>query len=250
MFRGATLFLCQDLPTFETLKTKIKNGKVSNKTVDKNNDRERDLPSRIRNTTTKQGKIIGVVDYFFQARVSKQIKYSDIFSTHAFILYPDKNILAILGPSLNANSVKNIITKLIDSSQSQVQYFVNFEISPKAMLKIAKKVRSSYSKNWCDRTRMSHTAQRLDGHTFTDYSDGPGNCVMDNPKFQRAFDNCTGFSPIIKFFKCVNLDPDLTSKSKTIKFKHEGEISTSRSYNYEYWDYFLFDLIIPVVNAQ
>ncbi len=250
MFRGAALFLCQDLPTFEELKTKIKNGKVPNKIVDKNNDRERDLPSRIRDITSKQGKIIGVVEYFFQARVSKQIKFSDIYSTHAFILYPNKNVLAILGTSVNATSVKNILTKLIDKSQSRVQYFTNFEISPEAMFKIAKKIRNSSTKNWCDRTRMSHMAQRYQEHTFTDYSDGRGNCVMDNSRFQIEFDNCTGFSPIIKYFKCPNLDPDLSSKPKTMKFKHEGEISTSRSYNFEHWDYFLFNLIIPIVNRQ
>jgi len=249
LFRGATLYSCEDLPSRSILSDKITNKRVPNNIIDKNTRRERNLPSRLRDVTTYHRRIIGVIDYYFQARVSRQVDYADIFSTNVFILSPSDNILVILAKSNDASNVKNIITKVIDDTQSEVQYFTLLEITTDQMRELAMRVRNSHENNWCDRPRFSHEAGRYHGHVFHDYSNGVGECVLDSAEFEDEFPNATGLSPIIKYFQCENLDPIESARPKTMRFKHEGQISTSASYNFEHWDYFLFDLVLPIIRG-
>lgn len=252
MFQGATLYECQDLPPKTTLKDKFKNGKIKNIIIDKNTKKERNLPSELREvTTSKHGRILGVVDYYYQDRVSKHHKFSDDYMTSVFILSPDDDILVILGRSDIAVYVKNLITKIIDGTQTRVQHFSNLEIPPDPMEKIARRVSNSYEKNWCDRPRITHGAQRYKKrYAFHDYSYGDHNCILETAEFKTEVINSTGISPIVKFFKCEKLDPDISTQPKTMRFKHEGQISTSKNYNFEHWEYFLFDLVIPIIKGK
>ena len=123
------------------------------------------------------------------------------------------------------------------------------EIAPEPMRAIAIRVRDSHSSNWCDRPRFSHTAKKYRGHVFSDYSDGDHQCVLESAEFADEFPNATGLSPVIKYYTCEMLDPEQSTTPKTMKFKTEGQISTSRPYNLEHWDHFLFDLVIPMVKG-
>jgi len=134
LFKGATLYSCVDLPSRSILSDKFTTKRVRNIIIDKNTERERNLPSRLRDVTTRHGRIIGVIDYYFQVRASRQLDYADIYSTNAFILSPSTNILVILSRSTDVASVKNIITKIIDDSQSDVQFFTPLEITPDQMV--------------------------------------------------------------------------------------------------------------------
>lgn len=239
-----------DLPSRSILSDKFTNKRIRNIITDKNTGRERNLPSRLRDVTTRHRRIIGVIDYYFQVRASRQLDYADIYSTNAFILSTSDNILVILSRSTDLDNVKNIITKIIDDTQSEVQFFAPLEIMPERMREIAFRIRNSNGNNWCDRPRFSHEALRYRNHVFSDYSDGVGECVMDSSEFIDEFPNATGFSPIIKYFTCDNLDPSESTRPKTMRFKHEGQISTSQSYNFEHWDHFLFDLVLPIIRGQ
>lgn len=250
MFSGITLYSCKDLPNKEILTTKFKDGEIINKIEDKNTYKERNLPSILRLAQTKRDRIIGVIDYFYQDRISKQVRYSDIYSTTAFILSPDDNILVILGAGSDAPSVKGMISKIIDNSQTDVQYFSNLELSPENMLKIGLRVRDSYKKNWCARPRFSHDAGTYKGHTFHDYANGDNNCIFETKEFLDEYEYTTGFSPIIKYFMCKNLDSDISSRPKTMRLKHEGQISTSKHYDFEDWEDFIFNVVIPILKGK
>jgi hypothetical protein len=248
VFRGATLYTCLDLPSKSILAERIKNGKVDNIIEDKNSGKKRNLPSIVSDVTNKRGRIVGVIQYYYQDRVSKQVSYSDIYARCTFMLSTSDNVLAILGRGSDVPDAKGIITKMIDESgDSRVQYFTNLEISPDKMYALGLRVRNSYEGNWCDRPRFSHGATKYNGNTFHDYSKGDGNCAFDAPEFQDELDHCTGFSPIIKIFKCEKLDPSISNKPKTIKFKHEGQISTSKPYDFEDWEDFIFNLVVPSI---
>ncbi len=250
MFSGITLYRCTDLPDKTTLTKKFKDGKINNKIIDLNTHKERNLPSILRDAQTRRDKIIGVIDYYFQARLSKQLPYQDISTTNAFMLSPDEKILVILSKGGDASSVKYIISKIIDDSQTSVQFFSPLEISPEKMKKIGLFVRNSNKKNWCDRPRFSHDAGKYKGHVFHDYSNGIGDCVFEDKDFNSEFDHTTGFSPIIKYFMCKNLDPDVSTTPKTMRFKHEGQISTSKHYDFEDWEDFVFHVIIPIMKSD
>jgi hypothetical protein len=247
VYRGASLYRCVDLPSITKLSAKFKNGKINNVIVDKNTDRNRDLSSILSDVTTKNGRIFGVIEYHYQDRINKTVKFQDVYTRCTFILSTEDNILVILGRSSDIPDVKSIITKIIDDTQNRVQFFSELEIPPDKMLKLGLKVRNSSKGNWCDRPRFSHESGKFNGHVFHDYSNGVGNCVFETDDFKQELKNSTGFSPIIKFFKCEKLDPDTSNKPKTIRFKHEGKISTSLPYDFEYWEYFIFDLVIPIV---
>lgn len=247
MYRGVTLYSCNDLPSKSILTEKFKNGKISNIIEDKNNGRKRDLPSILSDATSKHGRIVGVIQYYYQDRVNKQVPYADFYTRCTFMLSTEDNVLAILGRGNDVPDVKSIITKIIDNSQDSVQYFRMLEIPPKKMYKLGLRIRNSFNGNWCDRPRFSHGATKYKGHVFHDYSNGDGNCAFDSTGFKDELDHSTGFSPIIKIFKCEKLDPIVSNKPKTIKFKQEGQISTSQPYDFEYWEDFIFNLVIPTV---
>jgi len=249
MFRGATIFHYSDPLTSREIKIKLKKStSIENLIDDKNTDRERNLVTIIRDVSEKQGRVLGVIDYYFQARVSKQVKYADIFDTFAFIISPSDNILVVLGKSANADKARNQISKCLYGDKSEeIQYFEPIIIKPDSMLEIALVVRDSHEKNWCDRPRFSHIRTRRTPHVFHDYSDGPGNCVLETKEFKSEFGDCIGFSPIIKYKKCSYLDPNETRTSKTIRFKHEGQISTSTSHEFEYWEFFIFDCMLKIM---
>ena len=249
MFRGVTLYSCADLPLKATLVEKFKNGKINNIIIDKNTEKKRDLPSYLSDVAVKRGKIVGVIEFWYQDRISKQVKYQDIFSRCTFILSTEHNVLAILGRGSDVPDVKTIITRIIDDSQDSVQFFTMLEIPPDKMYEVGLRVRDSFDDNWCDRPRFSHGATAYDGHVFHDYSNGDGNCAFDATTFRAELDNCTGFSPVIKFFKCEKLDPVQSNKPKTIKFKHEGQISTSKPYDFEDWEDFIFNLVVLIIKS-
>ncbi|MHB8602015.1 MAG: hypothetical protein ACYC6W_09670 [Nitrosotalea sp.] len=249
MFSGITLYSCQDLPDKSILTEKFKDGKITNEIDDLNTRKKRNLPSILRDAQIKRDRIIGVIDYFYQDRVSNQIAYSDIHSTNAFILSPDDKILVILGIGSDAPFVKGIISKIIDDSQTDVQFFSNLEIPPEKMLKIGLKVRDSHKKNWCERPRFSHDAGAYKGHVFHDYANGDFNCIFETKEFNDEYEYTTGFSPIIKYFMCNNLDPNISTKPKTMRFKHEGQISTSKHYGFQDWQDFVFNLLLPIIKS-
>ena len=250
MFKGVTLYSCQDLPGRATLRDLIINGEIPNNIIDKNTQRNRNLPSILRDVTSRQNRIIGVVDYFFQDRASSNSRYQDVHSTSAFILSPTDNILAVLGKGTDAHPTKNLLSQIIDGTQNDVQYFTNLEIAPEPMLRIARRVRDSREDNWCERPRFSHEAERYHGHVYNDYADGDFNCIFDTAQFIDEFPNSTGFSPIIKYHSCDMLDPHADNRPKTMRFKHEGQISTSQPYNFENWDRFIFELVVPLLRGN
>lgn len=247
MFRGTTLYSCQDLPARRILTERITNRQIPNQIIDKNNERRRNLPSVLRDVNVRAGRIIGVIDYFFQDRASKFSPYVDVHITSAFILSPTDNVLAVLGNGSDSSNIKNLLSQVIDGTQEDVQYFRNMEIPPDPMLEIGRRVRDSHNGNWCERPRFSHGLLPYNGHVFSDYANGDFNCIFDTVEFINEFPNATGFSPIIKYHMCEMLDPDVDNKPKTMRFKHEGQISTSKSYNFEHWDHFIFDLVVPVL---
>ena len=247
MYKGVALYPSQDLPGKSALKKIIVNGKIPNHITDKNNEKERNLPSILKNVKSDHGRIIGVIDYYYQDRASKYSKFQDVYSTHAFILSPDNNILVVLGKGTHAPAIKNLLSELIDNTQNAVKYFKKLKIEPESMLRIAKKVRDSHKDNWCMRPRFSHEAQPYNDHVYNDYANGGTNCIFNTAEFTDEFPNCTGFSPVIKYHSCDMLDPQIDVKPKTMRLKHEGQISTSRSYDFENWDRFIFELVIPLL---
>jgi len=148
MLKGATLFHYSDpLTTEEIIKKLKKLTSIENIIVDKNNDKERNLLTSIHNVVKKQSRVLGVIDYYFQARISTQIKYSDIFDTYAFIISPSDNILIILGKTTNIDKVRNQISKCLYGNTSEdIQYFESMDIKPKPMLDIALTIRNSHKK--------------------------------------------------------------------------------------------------------
>lgn len=247
MYRGATLYSCKDLPNMSILTEKFKNKEIENIEENMNTGKKMNLPTTLRDVENKNERLVGVIEFSYQARLNKRVPYQVVPTRCTFILSPNEKILAILGRGTDVPDVKHIITRIIDDTQKKVQYFTNLEILPDKMYKLALRVRKSYKKNWCDRPRFSHENRKYDGHVFNDYSNGLGNCVFDSKKFAAELKNCSGFSPIVKFFKCEKLDPNLTNKPKTIKFKQEGQIATSQPYDFEDWEDFIFNLVVPSI---
>ena len=250
MHRRAEFFRIDYPLKLEDIKNKFKNVKDRQRKVqDKNHITKKiTLGCSFDNKKERDGNYLLGVHVEYQIHPKKGMSYQKTSDLFGFIFFLSHNLLVVLGrDEAIGDAVKEVSKILYPDEDLRVLSPITFTVD--SLVKTITEMRKDDPESWCDEYRARHDGVKYqDRKTKSNFSLGPGQCVLDDLEAQGAIDASTSISPKYKFYICPKLNPISYDRPKTISFNgRDGVISISIEQKPENWYRFISDFLLKTL---
>ena len=248
MYKSATFFrINHPLPLADMANRFGGNEHQTRMVPDQNNDiDEIVLGYDFYNQYEDNGNYICEVNLEYQIRLRRGAQYQTTRDPFTFIFFIEHRILVVLGRNAVLGNAVDFLAQILHPDIQALDIFSPIQFGVDSLTETIRTLRDDDPGSWCDSYNARHEGERYQGRkTKTNYSLGPGECVLRDPEAIEAINMATSISPTYKFFTCTRLNNIPYTRPKSMKFNTlRGTVYIPTQQEFESWYRFIADFLL------